>query len=491
MILALDQGTTSSRAILYSLDAEPVDSAQQEFKQIFPKPGWVEHDPIEIWDSQRSVVKQLLDQQSLEASAVQAIGITNQRETTIIWDRNTGEPVYNAIVWQDRRTSEYCKQLVQEGHADTIRSKTGLVIDAYFSGTKVKWILDNVEGARARAESGDLLFGTVDSWLIWKLTGGSAHITDATNASRTLLYNIHTSGWDNELLELLNIPSSLLPTVTDSSGPLAETAHDVIGASIPICGIAGDQQAALFGQMCIEPGMAKCTYGTGCFLVTNTGAEAVTSSHNLLTTVAWRIDGNTTYAIEGSVFVGGAVIQWLRDGLELFDNAAESESLASSVDDTGDVFFVPALTGLGAPHWDQDARGTIVGITRGTTKAHLTRAALQSIAFQVNDVLRAMGDDTGVPIRELRVDGGAVANNLLVQMQADISQTKVIRPTDLETTALGAAYLAGIGAGIWSQSDLVDKWKEDRMFQPEVDDAQARGVVERWKEAVKRSLKWI
>lgn len=486
-IIALDQGTTSSRAIVYNEQAEPIGKAQKEFQQIFPNPGWVEHNANEIWESQYSVLNEVIQNCNISQKDIAAIGITNQRETTVIWNRSTGEPIHNAIVWQDRRTSEYCKSLVDAGHSELIKKKTGLIIDAYFSGSKVKWLLDNVEGARKMCDNGELLFGTIDSWLIWKLTGGT-HITDVSNASRTMLFNIHKLEWDDELLTLLDVPKSILPTVTSSSGALATTS--ILDQNIPITGIAGDQQAALFGQMCLEKGMAKNTYGTGCFLMANTGTKAAVSNNKLLTTIGWEINGEVTYALEGSVFVGGAVIQWLRDQLGFFDNASESEILAGDVEDTEGVYFVPALTGLGAPHWDQDARGMIIGITRGTSKAHITRAAIEAICFQVDDVLQAMGEDMGKIIRELRIDGGAVANNLLVQFQADISGTKVIRPTNLETTALGAAYLAGIGTGLWTIEELKEKWKIDREFTGEMNNEEVSIKKQKWNEAVLRSKNW-
>ncbi len=486
-IIALDQGTTSSRAIVYNDQGEPIGTAQKEFQQIFPKPGWVEHNADEIWESQHSVLLEVIQKCNISPKDIAAIGITNQRETTVIWNKTTGEPIHHAIVWQDRRTSEYCKSLATSGHSETVKKKTGLIIDAYFSGTKVKWLLDNVEGARELAEKGELLFGTIDSWLIWKLSGGT-HITDVTNASRTMLYNIHDLTWDDELLNLLDIPTSILPTVTQSSGNLARAT--VMDQDIPITGIAGDQQAALFGQMCLEEGMAKNTYGTGCFLMANTGTKAAISNNQLLTTIGWQIDGEVSYALEGSVFVGGAVIQWLRDQMNFFEHASESETLAGNVEDTEDVYFVPALTGLGAPHWDQDARGMIIGITRGTTKAHITRAAIEAICFQVDDVLKAMSEDMGKPVQELRIDGGAVSNNLLVQFQADISGTKVIRPTNLETTALGAAYLAGIGVGLWTIDELKDKWAIDKEFTSSMDPVLTSGKKQKWDEAVRRSKNW-
>ncbi len=489
-IIALDQGTTSSRAIVYNEHAQPVATAQKEFNQIFPKPGWVEHDAMEIWNTQMEVAREVMKNENLTADNIAALGITNQRETTVVWDRHTGEPINNAIVWQDRRTSDYCKTLVSEGNAKMVQEKTGLIIDAYFSATKIKWLLDTVEGARDKAKNGDLLFGTIDSWLVWKLSDGKQHITDVSNASRTMLFNIHTLAWDQELLELFDIPSNMLPQVVDSSGALAMTSTDILGKEIPISGIAGDQQAALFGQMCLEEGMAKNTYGTGCFMVLNTGNKPVKSENNLLTTIGWKIGDKTTYALEGSVFIGGAVIQWLRDGLGFFESASESEALATSVTDTGDVYFVPALTGLGAPWWDQDARGIIIGLTRGTTKAHITRAALEAICYQVDDVIRTMSEDMGGSIRELRVDGGAVANNLLMQFQADISEVSVIRPVNLETTALGAAYLAGLGVGLWNLEDLKLKWEKDRSFESSMDLKQISKMKDKWLHAVERSRNW-
>ena len=489
-ILAFDQGTTSSRAILYDREARPVDSVQKEFKQLFPQPGWVEHDATEIWESQIAVAREVLSKNHLKASDIAGIGITNQRETTVIWNRQTGNPIHNAIVWQDRRTSAYCKQLVLEGKTEMVREKTGLVIDAYFSGTKLKWLFENVSGAREMAEKGELAFGTIDSWLIWNLTSGRLHITDVSNASRTMLYNIHTLSWDADLLDLFDIPESVLPKVVASSDMHGLADQSVLGHPIVISGIAGDQQAALFGQMCVEEGMAKCTYGTGCFLMLNTGKQPVSSKNKLLTTIGWKIGDNITYALEGSVFIGGAVIQWLRDGLQFFQFAEESEALAGSVADNGGVYFVPALTGLGAPHWDQDARGTILGITRGTNRAHITRAALESIGFQVNDVLTAMAKDMSHEIRQLRVDGGAVANDLLVQFQADISGIEVIRPLNLETTALGAAYLAGLGTGLWNMEELQSKWEVENTFNPGMEETQRSTLKSTWSRAVERAKAW-
>ena len=491
-IIALDQGTTSSRAIIFDHAGTIKNLAQAEFRQIFPQPGWVEHDANEIWNSQLQVLKECVKSSGLSPDQINTIGITNQRETTVVWNRETGEPIHHAIVWQDRRTADYCQSLKAEGKADTIRNKTGLIIDAYFSGTKIKWILDNVEGARALADAGKLAFGTIDCWLVWKLTGGKVHVTDVSNASRTMIFNIHTLSWDQELLDLMDIPSSLLPEVKSSSEVYGHVDAEILGAEVSISGIAGDQQAALFGQMCTKAGMAKNTYGTGCFLVMNTGEEVVTSKNNLLSTIAWQVNGVTQYALEGSVFVGGAAIQWLRDGIGILDNAADSEAIASEVEDNGGVYFVPALTGLGAPHWDAYARGTIIGITRGTNRSHLTRAAIESICYQVNDVVKAMEADTGKPLSELRVDGGAVANNLLLQFQSDMLRSTVARPTILETTALGAAYLAGLATGYWSSLEEISKqWGLDQKFNPEMDEEKAGKYAAQWSKAVERSKQWI
>jgi glycerol kinase len=490
-ILSMDQGTTSSRAIIFDHDGKIVALSQKPFEQIFPQPGWVEHDPNEIWSSQSAVAAEVIAKANLTGENIAAIGITNQRETAIVWDRNTGLPIYNAIVWQDRRTSKYCDELKEQGKLQLIQEKTGLVLDAYFSGTKVKWILDNVKGARERAEAGELCFGTVDSWLIWKFTRGALHITDVTNASRTLLFNIHTLKWDEELLVLFGIPESMLPEVKQSSEVYGQTATTLFATKIPIAGVAGDQQAALFGQMCVEEGMAKNTYGTGCFMLMNTGEKAVLSKNNLLTTIAWKINGKTTYALEGSVFVAGAAVQWIRDGLKIIDNATESEALATSVEDNGGVYFVPALTGLGAPQWDQYARGTIVGITRGTSAAHIARATLESIAFQVQGLLQAMESDSGSKSIELRVDGGAVANNFLMQFQADIFGSSVVRPQILETTALGAAYLAGLAVGFWENIDEIKKqWAVDKKFEPDMEKEKVTHLLKYWNKAVNRSLDW-
>jgi len=490
-ILALDQGTTSSRAIVFDHQGRILSVAQQEFEQIFPQPGWVEHDAEEIWATQAGVMASALHKRGLTGQDIAAIGITNQRETTVVWERDTGRPVGNAIVWQDRRTAAFCDALKAQGHEDLFRRKTGLVIDAYFSGTKVRWILDHVAGAREQAEAGRLAFGTIDAWLVWKLTGGAVHITDASNASRTLLYNIHTGDWDDELLALLGVPRSMLPEVRASSEVYGRTTDDVTPSGVPIAGIAGDQQAALFGQMCTRSGMVKNTYGTGCFMLMNTGTEAVPSENNLLTTVAWRIGDRTEYALEGSIFIAGAVVQWLRDGLGIIRASSDVEALAASVPDNGGVYLVPAFAGLGAPHWDQYARGLIAGLTRGATAANIARAALEGIAYQVADVLAAMEADAGIKLAELRVDGGASANNLLMQFQADLLGVPVVRPQVLETTALGAAYLAGLAVGYWgSEDEIAAQWQEDRRFTP----SMAAGDVERlhagWHKALDRARRW-
>lgn len=492
LILTLDQGTTSSRAIVFNHDGEIVSISQKPFEQIFPKPGWVEHDPNEIWSSQISCAAEVIAKTGISGKEIAAIGITNQRETTIVWDRETSEPLYNAIVWQDRRTAKYCDELKAAGHAEMIQKKTGLVLDAYFSGTKVKWILDNVPGAREKAEQGKLCFGTVDTWLIWKLTRGKMFMTDVSNASRTLLLNIHTLEWDTELLELFNIPRAMLPEVKQSSEIYGETCTTLFSTKIPIAGVAGDQQAALFGQLCTKPGMVKNTYGTGCFMLMNTGDKPVYSKNNLLTTIAWKINGKITYALEGSVFVGGAAVQWLRDGAKMIDSAEDIEALASSVPDNGGVYFVPALTGLGAPYWDQYARGAILGITRGTTNAHIARATLEGIAYQVYDLVKAMEADFGKKGTELRVDGGAAVNNLLMQFQSDLFGFKVIRPKMLETTALGAAYLAGLAVGYWKSVDeLQQQWSIDREFSPEMPKVEVDELVKNWDKAVGRVGNWI
>jgi glycerol kinase len=491
-LMALDQGTTSSRAIIFDKKGKIVSVSQKDFTQYFPQAGWVEHDPQEIWTSQSSVMIESLVNKGIRADQIAAIGITNQRETTIVWDRQTGKAIYPAIVWQDRRTANFCNELKEKGHAELIASKTGLILDAYFSATKIRWILNHVEGARAKAEAGELAFGTVDSWLVWNLTAGQTHVTDITNASRTMLYNIHSQEWDQELLELFEIPSALLPVVKSCSEIYCETAGDVLSVKIPIAGIAGDQQAALFGQMCTQPGMAKTTYGTGCFLVMNTGKEAVRSQNQLLTTVAWKIGNEINYALEGSVFIGGAAIQWLRDGIGILDHASESEKLATSLPDNDGVYFVPALAGLGAPHWDQDARGAFFGITRGTTVAHMTRAALEAIAYQVYDVLKAMEKDSGKPTQELRVDGGATANNFLMQFQADLLGCEIKRPQIIETTAIGAAFLAGLAVGFWqSQEEIQSLWTADRSFTPSMEKNHREKLIHFWQKAVSRAKNWV
>ncbi|WP_431025784.1 glycerol kinase GlpK [Halomonas sp. H5] len=490
-ILAFDQGTTSCRAILFDRDARIVGIAQKEFTQHYPTPGWVEHDAMEIWGSQMGVAREVLETNGIKPSEVAAIGITNQRETTVVWDRHTGRPIYNAIVWQDRRTAEFCDELKAQGLEAYIRDTTGLVVDAYFSGTKVRWILDNVAGARERAERGDLLFGTMDSWLVWNLTRGERHVTDYSNASRTLLYNIRELEWDGRMLDVLGIPSSMLPEVRSSSEVYGTTGAEMFGgARIPIAGIAGDQQAALFGQACFEPGMVKNTYGTGCFLLMNTGETPVPSKSGLLTTIAWGIDGRVEYALEGSIFIAGAAVQWLRDELKLIDSAEDSEYYAGKVDDAGGVYVVPAFAGLGAPYWDMYARGAMFGLTRGTRKEHITRATLDSLAYQTKDVIDAMQADSGITLKSLRVDGGAVANNIMMQFQADMLGVDVERPRVTESTALGAAYLAGIAVGIWTQQEVAAKGELDRLFSPqmapELRDRKYRG----WKKAVKRTMDW-
>ena len=489
-VLALDQGTTSSRAIVFDEAGSMIAVAQREFQQIFPRPGWVEHDPVEIWDSQLAVAREALAKAGLTASDVTALGITNQRETTVVWDRATGTPLGNAIVWQDRRTADECERLKRQGIEPLFRQRTGLVLDPYFSGTKLAWMLDHISGAREAAESGRLAFGTVDSWLIWNLTGG-LHVTDVTNASRTLLYDLEDGDWNEELLGALRIPRAVLPEIRSSCEIYGETLPDLLGSPVTIAGVAGDQQAALFGQACIAPGMVKNTYGTGCFLLMNTGDRPVRSRHELLTTPAWRIGGRTEYALEGSVFVAGAVVQWLRDGLGIIRSSSEIEALAASVPDAGGVVLVPAFTGLGAPHWDAYARGALIGITRGTTAAHLARAALEGIAYQVADVLSAMEADSGVPVAELRVDGGATVNNLLMQLQADLAGVPVVRPRVQETTALGAAYLAGLATGVWKDTDDISAhWQVERTFEPLLDPARSAELRARWHRAVERAKAW-
>lgn len=490
-ILSLDQGTTSSRAIVFDRKGNIVATAQKEFTQIFPQPGWVEHDANEIWSTQLGVATEAVLKGGLTINDIAAIGITNQRETTVVWDRDTSLPICNAIVWQDRRTADYCDKLKKEGWAEKIHAKTGLVTDAYFSGTKVKWILDNVEGARDKAQRGELCFGTVDSWLLWKLTNGKVHATDVSNASRTLLYNIHELKWDQELLSLFGIPENMLPDVRSSSEVYGHTQTILTAKEIPVSGIAGDQQAALFGQMCIQPGMVKNTYGTGCFMLMNTGTKPVASKNNLLTTIAWKVNGEVHYALEGSVFIGGAVVQWLRDGLKIIQTSGDVEALASKVEDNGGVYLVPAFVGLGAPYWNQHARGTIVGITRGSSDAHIARAAIESIAFQSMDLVKSMEADAGLPIKEVRVDGGATVNNQLMQFQADIINTNVIRPQVTETTALGAAYLAGLAVGFWKDiSELQQYWQKDKAFSPSMNEEKRNDLQKNWKRAVKAAQAW-
>ena len=490
-ILALDQGTTSSRSIVFDEHGNIVSTAQKEFRQIFPQPGWVEHDAEEIWSTQFGTMAEAVAKANITMKQIAGIGITNQRETSVVWDRKTGLPIYNAIVWQDRRTAALCDELKSAGHANAIQQKTGLVIDAYFSATKLKWILDNVPGARTRAEKGQLAFGTIDSWLVWKLSGGNIHVTDVSNASRTMLLNIHSCNWDDELLQLFTIPRSVLPEVKPSSKIYGTTGNIVPEIKLPIAGIAGDQQAALFGQMCTKPGMVKNTYGTGCFMLMNTGSKAIASKNNLLTTIAWQIDNKTEYALEGSVFIAGAIVQWLRDGLKIIRNSAEIETLAATVKDSEGVYIVPAFAGLGTPHWNQHARGSIFGLTRGSTNAHIARAAIDSIAYQTYDVLKAMEADAGISIAELRVDGGATINNSLMQFQSDILNTKVIRPKITETTALGAAYLAGLAVGYWKNIDDIQKqWLVDKEFAPKMDDQKRNELVNGWQRAVKAAIEW-
>ena len=490
-ILSFDQGTTSSRAIVFNKNGTIKSVAQKEFSQIFPQPGWVEHDATEIWSTQLGVAAEAISQAGLAVKDIAAIGITNQRETTVVWDKKTGTPIYNAIVWQDRRTATFCDQLKQQGYLQPIQRKTGLIIDAYFSATKLKWILDNVKGARDKAAKGELCFGTIDSWLLWKLTNGAVHATDVSNASRTMLYNIHELKWDEALLELMDIPPNILPEVRSSSEVYGYTQNILTSENIPIAGIAGDQQAALFGQMCTQPGMVKNTYGTGCFMLMNTGEQPVTSTNNLLTTIAWQINGKTHYALEGSVFIAGAVVQWLRDGLQIIRSSSEIEGLAQQVESTDGVYLVPAFAGLGAPYWNQHARGTMVGITRGTTSAHFARAALESIAYQTMDVVNAMQHDAGITVKELRVDGGATANNFLMQFQSDILNTKVIRPQVTETTALGAAYLAGLAVGYWENMEAIqEQWQVDKIFTPVIDDTQRQRSSKEWHRAIKAAQVW-
>lgn len=490
-ILALDQGTTSSRSMVFDKQGNIVSIAQKEFQQIFPQPGWVEHDANEIWSTQFGTMAEAVAQAHINMKQIAGIGIANQRETTVVWDRKTSQPIYNAIVWQDRRTAVFCDELKEAGHAGIIQEKTGLVIDAYFSATKLKWILDNVDGAREKASNNELAFGTIDTWLTWKLTNGDVHATDVSNASRTMLFNIHTLKWDEELLELFDIPASLLPEVKPSSRIYGVTGNIIPDSRVPIGGMAGDQQAALFGQMCTSPGMVKNTYGTGCFMLMNTGEKAIRSTNNLLTTIAWQIDDKTTYALEGSVFIGGAVVQWLRDGLKIIRESEEVEELSAQVNDSEGVYIVPAFAGLGAPYWNQHARGTVFGLTRGTTNAHLARAALDSIAYQTLDVLKAMEADAGITIAELRVDGGATVNNQLMQFQSDLLNTKVVRPEITETTALGAAYLAGLAVGYWKNiQEIQTQWQVNKEFLPRMDEAKRDELITGWKKAVKAAIAW-
>lgn len=489
-ILALDQGTTSSRAIVFNHKGLPVSSAQKEFTQIFPKPGWVEHDPEEIWSTQRGVALEAMTKAGVDSSGIASIGITNQRETTIVWDRQSGKPIHNAIVWQDRRTADYCDQLKEDGWGKKILEKTGLVIDAYFSATKLKWIIDNVKGAREKADKGELAFGTVDAWLVWNLTKGRLHITDVSNASRTMLFNIHELIWDKELLEIFDIPESILPEVRSSSEVYGETAGH-FSSPVPVAGIAGDQQAALFGQMCVDPGMVKNTYGTGCFMMMNTGSRPIESKSKLLTTIAWKIGDKTDYALEGSIFIAGAVVQWLRDSLGIIKKSSDVEKLAARVKDSEGVYFVPAFAGLGAPYWNQHARGTITGITRGSTAAHIARAAVDSIAYQTLEVLIAMNKDSGIDIAELRVDGGATVNNSLMQFQSDLLQVRVVRPKITETTALGAAYLAGLAVNYWNDIDEIkEQWQADKTFSPELSPNETRSLINGWRRAIKAAQTW-
>jgi glycerol kinase len=490
-VLALDQGTTSSRAIVFDRSGDAVSVAQQEFQQIYPKPGWVEHDPFAIWSSQNATAIEAISKANLSSDAIAAVGVTNQRETTVVWDAETGQPVYNAIVWQDRRTADFCSQLKMTGVEPSVTARTGLRLDPYFSGTKVRWILDNVAGARARADAGKLRFGTIDSWLLWQLTSGRVHVTDVSNASRTLLLNIHTGEWDDTMLKLLNVPHSMLPQVHSSSEVYGEVSHGLYPAGAPVAGIAGDQQAALFGQACFAPGMAKNTYGTGCFLLMNTGTDAVPSRNNLLTTIAWRIGNKTEYALEGSVFIGGAAVQWLRDELQLVRSAQEVDQLAGSVPDAGGLFIVPAFAGLGAPHWDPYARGVAVGITRGTNRAHFCRAVIEAIALQSADLISCMEKDSGIALQELRVDGGASRSQPLMQFQADLLGTPVVRPKNIETTAMGAAYLAGLAVGFWkSRDDIARNWAADTTFKPSRPPAEMKALRKQWDRALERTMGW-
>ncbi|NNK11815.1 MAG: glycerol kinase GlpK [Flavobacteriaceae bacterium] len=490
-ILALDQGTTSCRALVFDKNGAIVSSAQKEFTQHFPKSGWVEHDANEIWGTQAEMMKEALQKENISADSIAGIGITNQRETVVVWDKHTGEPIYNAIVWQDKRTAAYCDDLKKKGLSPLIRERTGLVIDSYFSGTKVKWILDEVEGAREKAEAGDLLMGTIDSWLIWNLTDGGLHITDVTNASRTMFFNIHTLEWDRELLNMFNVPVSILPDVKASSEIYGNTTGQILGREIPIAGIAGDQQAALFGQMCTQPGMVKNTYGTGCFMLMNIGEKPIISQNNLLTSIGWQINGKTHYILEGSIFIAGAVVQWLRDSLKIIDSSGEVEKLACTVDHSDGVYFVPAFAGLGAPHWNQHAKGTIFGLTRGSTYAHIARAAIESIAYQTMDVLKAMQADANISIKELRVDGGATVNNLLMQFQADVLNTVAVRPKVIETTVMGAAFLAGLAVGFWSDIKEIETiWESERRFEPVEDRSGIEAGIKGWYKAIDALEYW-
>lgn len=489
-IITIDAGTTSERAIIFNRKGEIVNVSQKEFEQFYPKPGWVEHSPLEIWETQKFTINDVLEKQGVHASEIAAIGITNQRETTIVWDRKTGKSIHKAIVWQDRRTANYCEELKSRDVMDMIQEKTGLLIDAYFSASKIRWILDHVEGAQEKAEKGELAFGTVDSWLLWKLTDGAVHATDVSNASRTMLYNIHQLEWDQELLELFNIPASMLPEVKQSSDNYGHTSKEHFGAEIPICGIAGDQQSALFGQMCTEPGMVKNTYGTGCFLVMNTGNEAIKSEHKLLTTIGWQVNGEVSYALEGSIFIGGAIVQWLRDNVNFIEASSDVEALAKSVDDNGGVYFVPGFVGLGAPHWDQYSTGLMIGLTRGTQKGHIARAALEALALQSMEVINTMALDSGIDLKELRVDGGASANNLLMQIQSDVTGLDIVRPEIVETTAQGAAFLAGLAVGYWKDMEEIKAIRKvDRKFEPS--GANVDQLKHNWSRAVERAKAWV
>ncbi len=489
-IMTIDAGTTSERAIIFNKKGETIKTSQREFEQFYPKPGWVEHNPLEIWETQKFTINDVLEKQGASADDIAAIGITNQRETTLVWNRKTGKAIYNAIVWQDRRTANFCEDLKAKGLGDKIQKKTGLLIDAYFSGSKIRWILDHVDGAQELAEQGKLAFGTVDTWLLWKLTNGQVHATDVSNASRTMLYNIHDLAWDEELLEIFNIPKAMLPEVKSSSEVYGHTAKEHFGAEIPIAGIAGDQQSALFGQMCTEPGMVKNTYGTGCFLVMNTGKEAIKSENKLLTTIGWKVDGEVNYALEGSIFIGGAIVQWLRDNLHFVESSSDIESLAKSVEDNGGVYFVPGFVGLGAPHWDQYSTGLMIGLTRGTQKGHIARAALEALALQSMEVINTMALDSGIDLKELRVDGGASANNLLMQIQSDVTGLDIVRPEIVETTAQGAAFLAGLAVGYWKDMEEIKQiWKSDRRFKPSGKDVSK--LKHNWSRAVERAKAWV